>query len=260
MTLPAPVPRARFAAALIAFAFALGAAALGDATLAGDAGRAPPSLVAIGRFVTGFGTSEYMFAFSALIALVAIVAMGRGHRTWHGGSLRLIAERALYFFAVVAVSGILAQVIKHIVGRARPVLLAADGAYHFEFFSIRNALASFPSGHTTSAFAAAVALGYMRPDWRRWLLAGAVAIGVSRVLVGAHYPSDVVGGATLGSVVALAMARSFALRGIAFTARGGRTVMKPLRRGADGAPRAPADAGDLSCRPAAGRSRRRGRP
>ena len=239
MTLPTPVPRAKLAAALAVFALALGAAALGDATLATDAGRAPPALIAAGRFVTGFGTSEYMFAFSALIALVATVAMGRGHRTWHGGSLRLIAERALYFFAVIAVSGIVAQVIKHVIGRARPVLLAADGPYHFEFFSIRNALASFPSGHTTSAFAAAVALGYMRPAWRWWLLAAAVTIGLSRVLVGAHYPSDVVGGAALGSAVAVALARSFALRGIAFTTRRGRTVMKALRRTAAGSTEAP---------------------
>ena len=140
---------------------------------------------------------------------------------------------------MIAVSGIVAQVIKHVIGRARPVLLAADGPYHFEFFSIRNALASFPSGHTTSAFAAAVALGYMRPAWRWWLLAAAVTIGLSRVLVGAHYPSDVVGGAALGSAVAVALARSFALRGIAFTARRGRTVMKALRRTAAGSTEAP---------------------
>lgn len=235
MTVPTPIPRAKLAAALAIFALALGAAALGDASLAADAGRAPPTLVGLGRFVTGFGTSEYMFAFSALIALAAILALGRGHRTWHGGSIRLIAERALYFFAAIAVSGIAAQILKHVIGRARPVLLGVDGPHHFEPFSLGNTLASFPSGHTTSAFAAAVALGYMRPAWRRWLLAAAVAIGLSRVLVGAHYPSDVVGGAALGSSVALALARSFALRGIAFTTRRGRTVMKALRRPAAGA-------------------------
>ena len=224
------LPRGKIATVLALFALALGAAALGDGTLAVSAGHAPHALVAIGLFITAFGTSEYMFAFSALVAATAILAIGRGHRTWHGGSLRLIAERAIYFFAAIAASGIVAQIVKHIVGRARPKLFAVDGPYSFHGLSIQNSWASFPSGHTTSAFAAAVALGFMRPQWRGRLLAAAVIIGLSRVLVGAHYPSDVVGGAALGSLVSLALARSFASRGIAFTARDGRAVMKPLRR------------------------------
>lgn len=223
------LPRGKIATVLAVFALALGGAALSDGTLAISAGHAPHALVAMGLFITAFGTSEYMFAFSALIAAMAILALGRGHRTWHGGSLRLIAERAVYFFVAIAASGIVAQVVKHIVGRARPKLFAVDGPYSFHGLSIQNVWASFPSGHTTSAFAAAVALGYMRPRWRVWLLGAAVVIGLSRVLVGAHYPSDVVGGAALGSLVSLALARSFALRGIAFTTRDGRAVMKPLR-------------------------------
>ena len=204
-------------------------ASLADATLTEDAAHAPRALIGVGQFVTSFGTSEYMFAFSALIACIAVVALGRGHTTWHGGSLRLVVERAIYFFAAVAVSGIVAQIVKHLVGRARPVLFAVDGPFSFHPLAVTNVLASFPSGHTTSAFAAAVALGYMRPSWRWWLLGCALLIGVSRVLVGAHYPSDVVGGAALGSATSLTLARDFARRGLAFTMRAERAVMKPLR-------------------------------
>lgn len=211
------------------FILVLGAAALSDPDLAGEAAQAPRWLVSLGLFVTGFGTSGYMFAYSALIALVAVVALGRGCRRWHGESLRLVAERASYFFATIAISGLLAQIVKHLVGRARPPLLSVDGAYHFQGLVMKDALASFPSGHTTSAFAAAVALGYMRPDWRRWLFGGAILIGLSRVLVGAHFPSDVVAGAALGSVVSTALARSFARRGLAFTTKAGRTEILPLR-------------------------------
>ncbi len=221
--------RGSAATASALFVLALGAAALSDGTLATDAHNAPHALVAAGLFVTGFGTSGYMFLISALVAVAALVALGRGQASWQGGSVRLIAERALYFFTAIAVSGIAAQVIKHLVGRARPKLFAVDGAFHFQALSLPDELASFPSGHTTSAFAAAVALGFMRPRARPWLLAGAVLIGLSRVLVGAHYPSDVVGGAALGSLVSFALARSFARRGIAFTIEAGRTVAKPLR-------------------------------
>lgn len=223
-------PRRSVAAAALASGAAIAAAASFDATLARDAARAPGALVAAGQFVTAFGTSEYMFAFSALIGFVAVVALGRGHATWHGGSLKGIAERALYFIAAIAISGLADQVLKHLIGRARPRLLPIDGPFHFAPFSAVDVLASFPSGHTTSAFAAAVALASMRPDWRGRLLAAAVLIGVSRVLVGAHYPSDVVAGAALGTAVSLALARSFARRGLAFAiAPGDRVVIKPLR-------------------------------
>ncbi len=211
------------------FVVALALAALSDTMAATDAGHAAPGLIAFGLFVTSFGTSGYMFAFSALIAVAAILAQQRGVSTWRGDSLRLLGERAIYFFATIAVSGILAQVIKHLVGRSRPKLLATDGPFRFHPLSFHNVLASFPSGHTTSAFAAAVALGFIVPRWRGAFLAFALVIGLSRILVGAHYPSDVVGGAALGSLLALWMARSFARRGIAFVERDGRVVAVPLR-------------------------------
>jgi membrane-associated phospholipid phosphatase len=230
MLLQIPAAGGRTVAKVVIVALALGTAALTDASLASDAAHAPHWLISWGLFATEFGTSAYMFAYSALIALVAIWGLRQGHRTWRGESLRLIAERAFYFFAAIAISGLLAQLIKHLVGRARPPLLAVDGPYHFEGIAFTNALASFPSGHTTSAFAAAVALSYMRPDWRNWLFGGAALIGLSRVLVGAHFPSDVVGGAVLGATVSAAVARSFARRGLAFTLRSGEVVASPSTR------------------------------
>jgi undecaprenyl-diphosphatase len=57
---------------------------------------------------------------------------------------------------------------------------------------------SFPSGHTTIAFACAVVLSYFRPRLAPAFFLLAVAIGFSRVYVGVHYPLDVLGGAILG--------------------------------------------------------------
>ena len=64
---------------------------------------------------------------------------------------------------------------------------------------------SFPSGHTNAAFAFAVALCMTAP--RRWMKIAAVcagvAMGLSRLYVGVHFPSDVLAGAVIGSVCGL---------------------------------------------------------
>jgi undecaprenyl-diphosphatase len=60
---------------------------------------------------------------------------------------------------------------------------------------------SFPSGHTTVAFACATVLSYFEPRLAPALFLLALAIGFSRVYVGVHYPLDVLGGAVLGVVL-----------------------------------------------------------
>jgi undecaprenyl-diphosphatase len=60
---------------------------------------------------------------------------------------------------------------------------------------------SFPSAHATSSVAGAIALGRVEPRARPYLLALAGAICVGRPYLGMHYPSDVVAGALLGSLI-----------------------------------------------------------
>ena len=64
---------------------------------------------------------------------------------------------------------------------------------------------SFPSGHTSAAFAAGLVWARTLPKaWmRRTAVIQAVLMGLSRLYVGVHYPSDVVSGAVVGTVCAL---------------------------------------------------------
>ncbi|HWG83834.1 MAG TPA: phosphatase PAP2 family protein [Deinococcales bacterium] len=66
---------------------------------------------------------------------------------------------------------------------------------------------SFPSGHATRAFALAVAAALLWPRWRWPLLLAAAWVGFSRAYIGAHWPLDVLAGAVLGTLIALAVSR-----------------------------------------------------
>ena len=77
---------------------------------------------------------------------------------------------------------------------------------------------SFPSGHTATSFAAAVILTAFAPRFAPLWFLLAVAIGFARVYVGVHYPLDVIGGAALGALVAIALRRLVAVRQRSHTA------------------------------------------
>lgn len=184
--------------------------------------------VRLANLVTRVGLSGYMFAISAAVAAAALLLARRADSATLRQRLRLVAERAIYVFVVIAAAGLGVQLVKQFVGRGRPKLFGEFGAYHFEPFAARSIYASFPSGHTANAFAAAVALGFIFPRARLPLLALAALVGASRVLVGAHYPSDVVVGGSVGVMTAIVVARVFARRFVAFDATRSDLRLKPL--------------------------------
>ncbi len=89
-------------------------------------------------------------------------------------------------------------VAKVVVGRERPSM--TDDPFQFKMFSSN---VSFPSGHTTAAFAAADVFSEQYPTWKVIAPAyvAATAVGFSRLYANQHWVSDVVAGALLGTAV-----------------------------------------------------------
>ncbi len=172
--------------------------------------------------ITMIGSSGYIFALSFLTAAGAALAAASCPDLRMREGLRLLAGRALLVFVITATSGIASQALKHLVGRARPRLLESLGPFHFDPFSFTSVQASFPSGHTITAFAVAWTLGLFLPKWRIPLFLMAFLVAVSRIVVGAHYPADVIAGAAVGLAAAWLTARAFAGRRLVleYTAEG----------------------------------------
>ena len=103
-------------------------------------------------------------------------------------------------------------------------MVAGEDAFLYKFFLWRVEYASFPSGHATTAFAAAVAFGALWPRLRPLLWTYAIVIALSRVIVTAHHPSDVVAGAIAGAVGALLVRDWLAARRLGFSVRTDGTV------------------------------------
>lgn len=107
-------------------------------------------------------------------------------------------------------------VIKVMTGRARPYE-SYDNAANFQFFrGLRDdKYRSFPSGHTATAFAFAATVSSETQRWwpsTRWIIGpimytGATLTGVSRIYNKAHWASDVMAGAALGTLTGIKVVR-----------------------------------------------------
>jgi membrane-associated phospholipid phosphatase len=147
----------------------------------------------------------------ALIIGVSLYGVGRlAH--W-----REVADLGLHGTEAVAVSGALTALVKGVAGRARPYVSADTEPANFRFgrgFG-QGAYQSFPSGHTTVAFAAAAVVTSESEHWGHhaiFLVAplmygGATLVGLSRMYNNAHWASDVALGAAIGTFSGIKVVR-----------------------------------------------------
>ncbi len=172
-----------------------------------------PTLRDVFQFITQFGLSKgYLVASALLFAAFGVAALGARDQRLAAG-LALWARRALFLFVAIAGAGLVTDVVKLIFGRARPKLLFAGGFYGFTWGAARAEYWSFPSGHATTAAAMAVALYLLWPRGLAIYLVAALLVAASRIIITAHYLSDVLMGAAVGGVTAWATWHGFARAG-----------------------------------------------
>jgi membrane-associated phospholipid phosphatase len=170
--------------------------------------------------VTDSGKSGWFLVPSALlliaIALLASPALPRMSRL----VLSAISARLGFVFLAVGFPGLVVTIVKRIIGRARPLIEDKLDPFFYRPLGWNADFASLPSGHATNAFAAAVALGALWPKGRPLFWTYALIIAVSRVVVAAHHPSDVLAGAVAGILGAVIVRDWFAARGLGFVPDG----------------------------------------
>lgn len=207
--------------ALLALVMGLVAAAmiLVDPLVTGIRLRMPGDAIAFFERVTDLGLGGVVL-WPLGLALLYVLALssaldGMGRRV-----AASIAARLGFLFFSIAAAGLLSTTIKRLIGRARPYAAASisgpDAQFTFDVLAWKSSFASFPSGHSTTVFATAVAFGALFPRARKGLFALAVLVGFSRIALGSHYPSDVIAGAAFGSAIVLLMVRFLAARRVVF--------------------------------------------
>jgi len=112
---------------------------------------------------------------------------------------RILWRNGLTIILAVATSAIVANILKYLIDLPRPYEI-----YPFiEKLSVGGS-PTFPSGHTADAFAFAVAAAFIYKKWFIVIpcLLWASLVGYSRMCLGVHFPSDVIGGAFIGAACA----------------------------------------------------------
>jgi membrane-associated phospholipid phosphatase len=149
------------------------------------------------EWITKAGESTYYLVVS--LSLFIFFRWIRGNR--------LHADRALLFFSNIVLSGIVANIVKFLVGRLRPKMFFENGLYGFDPFHVGYEFNSFPSGHATTVFAIAATCSIYWPKYRIFFFTLAATVALSRLVLTSHYLGDVLAGACIGTMTAVVMKR-----------------------------------------------------
>ncbi len=171
-------------------------------------------LRAVFAFITQFGLSAGYLCGAAITFAALLIGARLPRFAALADRLRAYSDLPFFFFVAVAVPGLAVDLIKFVAGRTRPKLLFANGEYSFTWLAGQADYWSFPSGHTANAVAIALAVSMIWPRCRVLAAIFATLIAASRIVITAHYASDVIMGAFLAFTIVPYVRFVFAQSGI----------------------------------------------
>lgn len=183
-------------------------------------GHWPPLLRWLALETTGWGKAQWVVVPAGIVVLSSWL-MHRWHAAWRRWSPSVSVRICLYLFATTGSAELLSSFLKGLFGRPRPFLIDSEGAFVLNPISVDAPFLSFPSGHATAIAASCMAAVLLWPSLRLLMLPTALWLGFTRVVTGAHYPSDVIVGLVLGAYLALMMSIVFERNGLLSFPRAG---------------------------------------
>lgn len=162
--------------------------------------------------LTRYGETDSILI-PALLLLVVSAALLLVIRKY-SPRLALLQNAQIFGFIFVAIGlpGLVATLLKRLIGRGRPPQFDEFGQYHFQPIWNDYFYQAFPSGHATTGLGLAFVIGFLAPRYFPLALVFGVGIAISRVVVGAHSVSDILAGAILGTIGAYLIRNFFADR------------------------------------------------
>jgi len=97
-------------------------------------------------------------------------------------------------------AGVVCNILKYIIGVSRPKYFFLEGFERIDFFNLNHKMNSLPSGHTQAAFTIAILLIIYLNRYTISILIVASLMGISRIFMSMHFPSDIIFGAYVGSI------------------------------------------------------------
>lgn len=169
------------------------------------------------RTVTDAIRTVVWLAIGIVVWLATAILLSPKLRTGAGSWLVRLHSWATLILLSIVVASVPVEIGKLAIGRARPFLLDDRGAAYFSPFNGQFLYESFPSGHSMMAGVMMVSLWIFLPRWRILTVPVCLLFGISRLAAGAHYPTDVIAGLTIGFVAAWWVSRYMATRNIIFS-------------------------------------------
>lgn len=165
---------------------------------------------------TDLGKSSWILISTGSILLFMTVYKFPRLSACHAVHWHHIFLKFYFAFTTIAFSGLLVILFKNVIGRARPVFHDSVDLWASSPFADPYLFASFPSGHSTTIAALASVIFLLAPRLAIIAIPMALWVGISRIAVGAHFPSDVAAGLCFGAIFTWLYARSFAHKRLLF--------------------------------------------